>query len=128
MVQSFRDLRVWQKGVDLAVLVYNVTDQFPRSERFGLTSQARRAAVSSPSNVAEGKAVGGQTYPRHVKIALGSEAELQTQLEIAKRLNLLSACDADRLIAQTAEVGRMLTALLNALPRTDASRPDDPTT
>jgi four helix bundle protein len=117
MVQSFRDLRVWQKGMDLAVLVYKVSEKFPRSELFGLTSQLRRAAVSIPSNVAEGKAVGGQTYPRHVKIALGSEAELQTQLELARRLNLLSAHEAQNVLEQTSEVGRMLTALLGALPK-----------
>ena len=115
MVQSFRDLLVWQKGMDLAVLVYKISEKFPRSELFGLTSQVRRAVVSIPSNVAEGKAVGGQTYPRHVKIALGSEAELQTQLELAKRLEMLSEREADDLIAQTSEVGRMLTGLLNSL-------------
>ena len=120
MVQSFRDLLVWQKGMDLAVRVYRISEKFPRSELFGLTSQVRRAAVSIPSNVAEGKAVGGQTYPRHVKIALGSEAELQTQLELAKRLEMLNESEADDLMAQTSEVGRMLTGLLNSLPRTDA--------
>ena len=118
MVQSFRDLLVWQKGMDLAVLVYKISEKFPRSEMFGLSSQVRRAAVSIPSNVAEGKAIGGQNYPRHVKIALGSEAELQTQLELAKRLEMLSVDEADALIMQTSEVGRMLTALLDSLPRT----------
>src|SRR5689334_3505862 len=98
MVQSFRDLLVWQKGMDLAVLVYKISEKFPRSEMFGLSSQVRRAAVSIPSNVAEGKAIGGQNYPRHVKIALGSEAELQTQLELAKRLEMLSVDEADALI------------------------------
>ena len=66
MIQSFRDLRVWQKGMDLAVAVYRVTEAFPKSETFGLTSQIRRASVSIPSNVAEGKAVGGQGYRRHI--------------------------------------------------------------
>ena len=117
MVQSFRDLLVWQKGMDLAVLVYKISDRFPRSELFGLTSQVRRAAVSIPSNVAEGKAVGGQTFPRHVKIALGSEAELQTQLELAQRLTMLSEREALDLLEQTSEVGRMLTALLGSLPK-----------
>jgi four helix bundle protein len=120
MVQSFRDLAVWQKGVELAVVVYTISEKFPAAERFGLTSQARRAAVSIPSNVAEGKATGGQSYPHHIKIALGSEAELQTHLEIAKRLNLLSTSEADALIAKTSEVGKMLTGLLKALPKTEA--------
>ena len=88
MIQSFRDLSVWQKSMDLAERVYTSTEQFPRSEMFGLTSQARRAASSIPSNIAEGKAVGGQTYPRHIKIAIGSEAELQTQIELARRLKM----------------------------------------
>ena len=74
MIQSFRDLDVWQKGIDLAVSVYKISEKLPRAEMFGLTSQLRRAAVSIPSNLAEGKAVGGQSYPHHVKIALGSEA------------------------------------------------------
>ena len=117
MIQSFRDLLVWQKGMDLAVVIYKSSEKFPRSEQFGLTSQVRRAAVSIPSNVAEGKAIGGQNYPRHVKIALGSEAELQTQLELAKRLNMLSEREANELLEQTSELGRMLTALLSSLPR-----------
>ena len=117
MIQSFRDLLVWQKGMDLAVTIYKSTEKFPRSEMFGLTSQVRRAAVSIPSNIAEGKAIGGQSYPRHVKIALGSEAEVQTQLELAKRLNMLSESEAKKLLEQTSELGRMLTGLLSSLPR-----------
>jgi len=117
MIQSFRDLVVWKKGMDLAVRVYKTSEKLPRSEAFGLTSQLRRAAVSIPANIAEGKAVGGQTYPRHVKIALGSEAELQTHLELAKRLNMLGDGEVRELLEQTSEVGRMLTALLNSLPK-----------
>jgi four helix bundle protein len=118
MIQSFRDLVVWQKGMDLAVRVYKTSEKLPRSEAFGLTSQIRRAAVSIPSNIAEGKAVGGQTYPRHIKIALGSEAELQTQIELAKRLEMLTEREASVLLEEASEVGRMLTALLASLPRT----------
>ena len=80
MIQSFRDLEVWKKSMDLAERVYVASKDFPQSEAFGLTSQVRRAAVSIPSNIAEGKAVGGQGYRRYVKIALGSDAELQTQI------------------------------------------------
>jgi len=114
---QFRNLTVWQKGMDLAVRVYEVTEKFPRSEIYGLTSQVRRAVVSIPSNVAEGKAIGGHSYPRHVKIALGSEAELQTQLELVKRLKFLAEREASELIEHTSEVGRMLVALLQSLPR-----------
>jgi len=115
MIQSFRDLTVWQKSLDLAVVVYKVSQKLPRSEMFGLTSQIRRAAVSIPSNVAEGKAIGGQSYPRHVRIALGSEAELQTQIELARRLDMLAAEEAKELLRQISEVGRMLSNLLKSL-------------
>ena len=115
VIQSFRDLAVWQKGIDLAVRVYQLSETFPRAEMFGLTSQVRRAAVSIPSNIAEGKAAGGQNYPRHLRIALGSEAELQTQIELARRLGMLEATDAELLLEQTSEVGRMLSALLKSL-------------
>ncbi len=117
MIQSFRDLEVWRKGMDLAVRVYEVTDGFPHSEMFGLRSQLRRAATSIPSNIAEGKAIGGLNYPRHLKIAHGSEAELQTQLELALRLKFLNDGDAKTLISHASEVGRMLVGLLRALPK-----------
>ena len=117
MIRSFRDLMVWRKSMALAERVYHASAAFPRSEIFGLTAQVRRAAVSIPSNIAEGKAVGGLGYPRHLKIALGSEAELQTQIELARRLKLLSEADAECLLADTSEIGRMLVALLNSLPR-----------
>ncbi len=117
MIQSFRDLDVWQKSMKLAEHVYESTEKFPRSEEFGLRSQVRRAVVSIPSNIAEGKAIGGQGYRRHVKIALGSNAELQTQLELSARLSLLSQPVAVTLLAQAAEIGRMLAGLLKALPK-----------
>ena len=79
MIESFRDLDVWQKSMDLVERVYSRSSNWPRSETYGLASQIRRAAVSIPSNVAEGKALGGQGYPRHIKIALGSKSELETQ-------------------------------------------------
>jgi len=116
MIQ-FRNLTVWQKAMDLAERVYACSDKFPRQEMYGLTSQIRRAAVSIPSNIAEGKAIGGQSYPRHVKIALGSEAELQTQVELARRLKMLRDTDAAELLEHASEVGRMLVALLNSLPK-----------
>ena len=113
----FRNLTVWQKGMDLAERVYASTEKFPRSEMYGLISQLRRAAVSIPSNIAEGKAIGGQSYPRHLKIALGSQAELETQIELACRLKMLTDADAVELMEHASEVGRMLVGLLNALPK-----------
>ncbi len=103
--------------MDLVERVYASSETFPRAEMYGLTSQIRRAAVSIPSNIAEGKAIGGQSYPRHVKIALGSEAELQTQVELARRLKMLGDTEAAELIEHASEVGRMLVALLNSLPK-----------
>ena len=117
MIQSFRDLSVWQKSMELTVRVYTITDQFPPGERFGLTSQMRRAAASIPSNIAEGKAIGGLNYPRQLRIAHGSEAELHTQIELARRLKLLSDTDADDLSARASEIGRMLVGLVRALPK-----------
>jgi four helix bundle protein len=117
MIQTFRDLQVWQKGIDLAVAVYKATEKLPKSEMFGLTSQARKSVVSIPANVAEGKAIGGQSYPHHLKIALGSEAELQTHIELARRLNMLGDDEASKLLDEVSVVGRMLTKLLNSLPR-----------
>ena len=119
MIHSFRDLTVWQKSMDLAVRVYRVSEKMPPSEVFGLTSQMRRSAVSIPSNVAEGKAVGGQRYRRRLKIALGSNAELQTQIELSKRLEILNQAIADELLDQASEIGRMLAGLYKALPKSE---------
>lgn len=113
----YRDLAVWQKSMTLAERVYRASNAFPPGERFGLTSQVRRATVSIASNIAEGKAVGGQSYRRHLKIALGSEAELQTQLELATRLGMLNQKDADDIQGALSEVGRMLVKLLSSLPQ-----------
>jgi len=117
MIQSFRDLSVWQKSMDLAVTMYRSTETFPRSEMFGLTSQMRRASVSIPSNIAEGKAIGGQRYRRHLKFAIGSNAELQTQIELAERLKLFASADANNLLEHASEIGRMIAGLLRSLPK-----------
>ena len=86
-IKSFRDLIVWQKGMDLATLVYRETSRFPSTERFGLTAQIRGAAVSVPANLAEGHERHARgAHRRHVSIALGSLAELDTHLELGLRL------------------------------------------
>ena len=117
MIQSFRDLRVWHQSMDLVVEIYAKTEVFPRSEMYGLTSQIRRAAVSVPSNIAEGKAIGGRSYLRHLKIAIGSDSELQTQIELARRLKMMRETDADEALERASEVGRMIAALLKSLPK-----------
>jgi four helix bundle protein len=111
-VSSFRDLRVWQAGLGLAERVYAVTRAFPRSETYGLASQLQRAAVSVPSNIAEGHArQHTKEYLQHLSVALGSLAEIETQLEIAVRLGYLTrdACDAE--LTDIRSLGRQLTAL-----------------
>ena len=120
MVKSFRDLLVWQKAMDLADAIYTATAAFPRSEMFGLTSQLRRAAVSIPSNIAEGRSSGGGRFVYHVRIAIGSEAEVQTQIELAVRRSYISAEQARVLLEDAAEVGRMLHGLLNGLEAAQA--------
>ena len=115
MANNFRDLIVWQKAMTLVESVYSVTNRFPRDERFGLTAQIRRAAVSIPCNIAEGNAIGGRTYTRHVKIALGSEAELQTQLDLAVLLGFATERTIAPLLGGAAEIGRMLQGLSKAL-------------
>lgn len=116
MVRSFRDLLVWQQAMGLADAVYTATAGFPRNEMFGLTAQIQRAAVSIPSNIAEGRAIGGGRYRHHLRIAMGSEAELQTQIEIALRRAYLAPDCARSLLNDASEVGRMLHGLLNGLP------------
>jgi four helix bundle protein len=115
MIKSFRELQVWQKAMDLADAVYTATTDFPRVEVFGLTAQIRRAVVSIPSNIAEGRAIGGGRFLQHIRIAIGSEAEVQTQLELAVRRSYITADQARVLFDDAAEVGRMLHGLLSSL-------------
>jgi four helix bundle protein len=87
MVKSFRDLEVWRIGLDLVETIYRCTAEFPKSEVYGLTAQMRRAAVSIPSNIAEGQArTSSKEFLHFLSFALGSLAELETQLELAARL------------------------------------------
>jgi len=115
-IRSFRDLRVWQIGIELVRSIYEATSEFPRSETYGLSSQMQRAAVSVPSNIAEGHArESTKEYLQHLSIAQASLAELETQLEIAKLLSYISEADANRLLETIAALGRQLFALRNAL-------------
>ena len=110
--ESFRNLRVWQVSMTLVEDIYRTTSLFPRDERFGLTAQIRRAAISIPSNIAEGRRRKKEpVYLNHLDIALGSQAEVDVQLEIATRIGLLKDSDYRRLAAKVDEVGRMLNGL-----------------
>ncbi len=113
-MKHYKDLLVWQKAIALVTQVYVVTRTFPREERYGLTSQIRRAAVSVPSNIAEGQArLTPGEFRQFLGVARGSLAELDTQLIIATNLGYLT--EAGSLFEQLGEVGRMLSGLLASL-------------
>jgi four helix bundle protein len=114
-MQSYRDLLVWSKAMELVVEVYRITGRFPKHETYGLANQMQRAAVSVPANVAEGSELKKtKAYLRHLSIAGGSLAELETQLELAGRLSYLGSEDAN-VIKRANEVGRMLSGLRRSL-------------
>jgi four helix bundle protein len=120
---SYRDLEVWQKSMTLAVAVYKITADFPKHELYGLTSQMRRAAVSVPANIAEGR---GRWYrgefAHHCAIARGSLMELDTYLELAIRLGYARRQTFEPAIGLADELSRMLTMLIRALQRPQLRR------
>jgi four helix bundle protein len=119
MVQSFRDLLVWQRAMQLAVTIYRLTKDFSREELYSLTSQIRRAAVSIPSNIAEGQ--GRQStgeFKNFIGIARGSNFELQTQLEIAHALKMGDEKLLKEAESLSHEVGKMLYGMLESLKTT----------
>ena len=119
-LKSYQELEVWKKSIDLAEMVYRTSAEFPVEERFGMTSQVRRAATSIPANNAEGaEQQGPRESLQFLSIASGSLAETETFLILALRLNLAKSCQIDALLAQSEEVGRMLNGLKRSLrPRT----------
>jgi four helix bundle protein len=124
MLRSFRELTVWQKSMQLASGIYRLTQGFPREERYGLVSQLRRAAVSIPSNIAEGHGRSGLGEYRHfLWIARGSNFELQTQLEIARDLKMGDPKLTNEAEALSQEIGKMIYALLDKLQPKTQPRP-----
>ncbi len=116
-VVSYRDLDVWCEAMLLAEECYRLTATLPKSEQFGLTAQIRRAAVSIPSNIAEGHRRPRQAFVNHLRIALGSHAELETQLELALRLEFVADAKSLPVRTRAASVGRMLHGLVRSLER-----------
>lgn len=117
-IRSYRDLEVWQEAMNLVEMIYPLTDNFPSSELFGLTSQMRRASVSIPSNIAEGQArKGSREFSKHLSIARGSLAELETQLILSVRLKFVTKDDAAPIWTQMESVGKLMTALVKSLPK-----------
>jgi four helix bundle protein len=115
-VKSYRDLDVWQRAMKLAELCYKETNGFPARETYGLASQIRRAAVSIASNIAEGNSRRTrQAYLNQLSIALGSQSELETQVELSRRLALFSEKSAHDILELAEVVGRMLHSLIRSL-------------
>ncbi|MGH8646688.1 MAG: four helix bundle protein [Gammaproteobacteria bacterium] len=115
-IKNFRDLEVWKLGKEIILDVYRVTAEFPREELYGLASQMRRAAVSIPSNVAEGfNRKHNREYRQFLYIALGSCAELETQIEVAHDLKFLDARGRDSLLEKLDHESRMLRNLIKRL-------------
>jgi four helix bundle protein len=119
--RDYCDLVVWQKAMSLVESVYKITSGFPRQESYGLTAQMRRSAFSVPSNIAEGEGRGARKdFLRFLSFASGSLKELETQILIAQRLCLTDSEAVTRFLAQSSEVGRLLTGLKkNLLSRED---------
>jgi four helix bundle protein len=115
-VANFRELHVWQRGMDLVVSVYRASCRFPKAEMFGLTAQVRRSVVSVPSNIAEGHTrESTKEYLNHISMAQASLAEVETQVEIAGRLEYLNSDEVAALTAQSTILRKQLFALRNAL-------------
>ncbi len=115
-IRTYADLDVWKKSMSLVEEVYKFTKTLPTDERFGLVTQMQRAAVSIPSNIAEGhgrRSTGA--YLNHLSIAYGSLMELETQIQISQRLNYIDLALQNQLLSKIAEIGRMLNGLKSSL-------------
>jgi len=117
-IQSYRDLVVWQKGMDLAAACYRLTKSFPREELYGMTSQIRRAAASVPANIAEGHGREHRNeFVRFLQIAQGSLKEVETHLILAARVQLTTEVEIQPILEQCDQLGRQLHALIRSLQR-----------
>ena len=122
-MRGYRDLLVWQDSMDLVVAIYRITATFPKDERYSLVNQLRRAAVSVPSNIAEGH---GRSrtgdYLRHLSVAVGSLSEVETQVQIARRLEYIAEDHQNRLLDSSNAIAKMLGGLIRSLRRRLESR------
>ena len=115
-LSSYRELIVWQKSMDLTVRIYDLTRHFPADERYGITSQMRRAASSIPANIAEGQARRSTgEFLQSLGIARGSLAELETFLLLSTKLEMTTPKNSERLLSDCAEISKMLSALIKSL-------------
>ena len=116
MVKDFKELIVWQKAMELVAEVYRVVKKLPKEELFALSDQIRRAAISIPSNIAEGQGRNStKEFIRFLAIAKGSKAELETQLLLCVKINYLNSAEIETAISLIHEIGKMLNALQKSL-------------
>ena len=114
-IKSFKDLRIWQKGIEIVSDIYILTKNFPKEELFSLTSQLRRSAISIPSNIAEGfKRFHNKEYRQFLFITLGSCAELETQIIIAKGLKYINENEETKLVEKLDHICRMTSRLIKS--------------
>lgn len=115
-ISSYKDLIVWQKSMDLAVGIYELTENYPKEEIYGITSQMRRSSVSVPSNIAEGRYRGTKKdYANFLRIAYSSGAELETQIQLSKRLPKTKSLDYSKVDSLISEVMRMLNSMIRTM-------------
>ena len=115
-IKRFKDLRIWQKGIEVVTDIYTLTKKFPKEELYGITSQIRRSAISIPSNIAEGfRRYHNKEYKQFLYIALGSCAELETQIAIARMLKYITEEKEKELIEKLDHICRMTTNLIKRL-------------
>ena len=118
-MNTFRDLLIWQKAMQLVTKSYSLTATFPKDELFGLTSQLRRCSISIPSNISEGFGRGtNKDYHRFLTISLGSLFEFQTQIEIAYNLNYVSEPDFNKIYEDSRELERMMSSFIKKVKST----------
>ena len=121
--RNYKDLLAWQKAMDLVEMVYTLTKQFPSEERYGLTSQLRRAVVSIPSNIAEGQGrYSANEFNRFLSIAHGSLREVETQILIAVRLQYLEVTETQPAQQLCEETGRIINGLIKSLRKEDSRK------
>lgn len=120
---DYRQLKVWQKAMDLTVEIYSLVNKFPRAENYALSDQMRRSVVSIPSNIAEGQGRNSdKEFVNFLSIARGSLWELETQIEISERLHYIDSGPKNKVYEQTEEIGKMLNALANSLEQSLVSK------
>lgn len=115
-IETYRDLEIWKKGIELVKSIYKLTEKFPKQETYGLISQMRRSAISIPSNAAEGfKRYHNKEYKQFLYVTLGSCAELETQITIAKELKYIQQNEEAALLEKLDHIGRMISNLIKKL-------------